>query len=972
MSTTAFPRASSPSGFSQLLSKPAKWFTRNQAGPRSLSLIPSEPRSSTSSFVRKPKISHPTDLRPILPSLQSEPYIQSPTSGASRSVYIVLIAEPHLPRQFSRSVFDLSLAHAQTGTDGLPTSPSSGKKSSADLGDLRSLSHKPWSRSAEELGKFSSSAPSTPLPSSFQDKIQQYRTGSPSNSPTSPLHHQHPFPTLPAASSSADLSSAPSSPVSLTPSLGTPPSGASVPMLHVRSHSFTPKLPSKLSASKVGPPSPGRKASNASERAYDPGSSAKDRVGIIPPVARGASPFGFGSNNKVHAPNPITYDSIPAPTGDTLLLPPPQIVEPSEHDPPDSCNDSEKRVSQITYHSGFVNRATDFTLPGTRGTTYGQPTVAKGWKPFKLILRGTKLQFYKPPSDRAAEIKELFPVGIVPADEEENETSQGEETVIDMKNLNPKPPAARRKRAFWGRRTHPDLALGADGTVERGNLEALVHETVFATTFSSLQGTMADDDMQQSSTPKAGLVAWQDFALSVLFALPLVLGADKFEFEFVRCCTYFVNGADAATKEDDRARVAWLAGEYLRFHSKPVDETAWGDFRRETIPDGIQNGGELLGGPSLPVSASMQALYTPSPNLQSPSTPNVNAISPNVGTFSPRPDHNGMMSLQGGLMIDSIRASGMTPSPSKSSGDAGHRASGSGNSQDISSTLLDRDGFTKDVLFRFKVHDIAHSLFLFNRHLLEELPENLTADDCLASTPTLIERQAHALQDPAESRSIVGLFLGSEARLHWLTKLVLLHVLMPDSFPSARVSTSPGDLFSRTARTYTRSEVVSTWVRIGELCRVTGDECSWRAIFNALCSRPVARLGKTWHRVDPFVRALVDGWVVKAGSDDAVENKLTFWGGDACERIRVSFDKAKLGEGDSCAVRFLRAAKDDFEGFRTSFSLCPRKSGAGKDGWTKAVQTLFDTWRVLSSEGGAVGFGRKFVRHVLSLPDRCE
>jgi GTPase-activating protein BEM2 len=691
---------------------------------------------------------------------------------------------------------------------------------------------------------------------------------------------------------------------------------------------------------------------------------------MAPLVIRGASPFGFGSNNKVHAPNPITYDTIPAPIGDIPLLPPPQIVEPSEHDPPDSCN--ENRVSQITFHSGFVNRATDFTLPGTRGTSYGQPSVAKGWKPSKLILRGTKLQFYKPPSDRAAEIKELFPVGIVPADEEENETSQGEETVIDLKNLNSKPPAARRKRAFWGRRTHPDLALGTDGTVERGNLEALVHETVFATTFASLQGTMADDDMQQSSTRKAGRVAWQDFALSVLFALPLVLGADKFEFEFVRCCTYFVNGAEAATKEDDRARVAWLAGEYLRFHGNPVDEAAWSDFQRETIPDVIQKSGERFGGPSLPASASLQALYTPSPHLQSSSSPNVNAISPNVGTFSPRPDHNGMISLQGGLMIDSIRASGMTPSPSKSSGDAGHRASGSGNSQDISLTLLDRDGFTKDVLFRFKVQDIAHSLFLFNRHLLEELPENLTADDCLASTPTLIERQVHALQDSAEPRSIIGHFLGSEARLHWLTKLVLLHVLMPDSFPGARASTSPGDLFSRTARTYTRSEVVSTWVRIGELCRVTGDECSWRAIFNALCSRPVARLGKTWHRVDPFVRALVDAWVVKAASDDAVENKLTFWGGDACERIRVSFEKAKLGEGDSCVLRFLRAAKDDFEGFRTSFSLCPRKSGAGMDGWTKAVQTLFDTWRVLSSEGGAVGFGRKFVRHVLSPPDRCE
>jgi hypothetical protein len=277
-STTVFPRAVSPSGFSQLLSKPAKWFTRNQTTSRPPPTAPSEPRSSTSSFVRKPKISHPTDLRPILPSMQSEPYIQSPTHSASRLVFDQ--SRNHCDTHYTlylRSVFDLSLARAQAGLDG-PTSssPSPGKKGSTDLGDLRGLSHKPWSRSAEELGKFSASAPSTPLSTSFQDKIQQYRIGSPSHSPTAPHPpQQHPFPTFTATSSSADLSSAPSSPVSLSPSLGTPPSGASVPMLHVRSHSFTPKLPSKLSASKICPPITARKASNASERGYDPSAFCK-------------------------------------------------------------------------------------------------------------------------------------------------------------------------------------------------------------------------------------------------------------------------------------------------------------------------------------------------------------------------------------------------------------------------------------------------------------------------------------------------------------------------------------------------------------------------------------------------------------------------------------------------------------------------------------------------------------------------
>ncbi|KAI9507994.1 hypothetical protein F5148DRAFT_1200141 [Russula earlei] len=915
-STTTFPRASSPSGFSQLLSKSAKWFSRNQAGPRASSTAPSEPRSSVSSFIRKPKISHPTDPRPILPSMQSEPYIQSPAQGASRSV------------------FDLSLARAQTRADSLDTASPALEKSG--------LSHKPWSRSAEELGKFSVSAPSSPLASNFQGRIQQYRAGSPIHSHSIPAPQpqlQQPFPTFTATSSSTDLSSAPSSPVSLTPSPGTPPPGAGVSMLH---------LPSKLSASKIGPPSPARKASNASERLYDSGGPAKEKVGPTPLPNWGASPLAIGGNRS-YSSSPTPYDNIPAPTGDTPLLPPPTIIEPPQTEAPDPIG--EKRVSQITFHSGFVNRATDFTLPNTRGTMYGQPATAKGWKPFKLVLRGTKLQFYKPPSDRAAEVKELFPLGIVPVDEEEDDTGPMGETTPDKTRLGANLPITRRKRVFWGRRTHPDLELDADAVVSKGTLEALVHETVFATTFSVLQAIPSNDNVQLPATQNTGLSAWQDFALSILFALPLAVGAEKFEFEFTRCCTYLVSGADADTKEDNAARVAWLAAEYLRFHGKPVNKAAWTDFQRDTIPNALQNRDDLPGSLALPPSASVQALYARSP-MQSSTSTDANTASPNFDTFSPRPDHHGMMSLHHAL-VDSAPSPSVTTSPSKSPMDASHRSSGSGNSQDISLALLERDGFTRDVLFRFKVHDIAHSLFVFNRFLLEDLPQNLTADDCLASTPASI---------PAEPRSVIGRFLGSEARLHWLTKLVLLHVLMPDIPTSATTSTLRGDLLSLTLRTYTRSEVVSVWVRIGELCRVTGDECSWRAIFNALCSRPVARLDRMWRRVDSSAYSIVETWVARAGTD-AVEKRLTFWGGDACERMRTSIDRAKIGEDDSFAVQFLRAAKDDFEGFRTSFSLCPRRLTVGADGWTKAVQLLLDTWRVhSSSEESAGDLGRKFVR----------
>ena len=58
---------------------------------------------------------------------------------------------------------------------------------------------------------------------------------------------------------------------------------------------------------------------------------------------------------------------------------------------------------------------------------------------------------------------------------------------------------------------------------------------------------------------------------------------------------------------------------------------------------------------------------------------------------------------------------------------------------------------------------------------------------------------------------------------------------MPNATPSTRAPS--------------RSDVITAWAHIGELCRRTGDDCSWRAIMAGLCSRPIARLDKVWKRV---------------------------------------------------------------------------------------------------------------------------
>ncbi|KZP28382.1 hypothetical protein FIBSPDRAFT_680920, partial [Athelia psychrophila] len=71
------PRSVSPSGgLANFFSKPGKWFNRkpSSGGGSGASL---EPLRSSISSVRKPKISRPTDPRPILGSYQADSRVSS-------------------------------------------------------------------------------------------------------------------------------------------------------------------------------------------------------------------------------------------------------------------------------------------------------------------------------------------------------------------------------------------------------------------------------------------------------------------------------------------------------------------------------------------------------------------------------------------------------------------------------------------------------------------------------------------------------------------------------------------------------------------------------------------------------------------------------------------------------------------------------------------------------------------------------
>ena len=78
--------------------------------------------------------------------------------------------------------------------------------------------------------------------------------------------------------------------------------------------------------------------------------------------------------------------------------------------------------------------------------------------------------------------------------------------------------------------------------------------------------------------------------------------------------------------------------------------------------------------------------------------------------------------------------------------------------------------------------------------------------------------------------------------------------------PGCRSEDRRGGGAGQTSRTHSRSELISVWARVGELCRLAGDETSWRAIFAALCSRPIACLDKAWKRVNPQALAVIESW----------------------------------------------------------------------------------------------------------------
>jgi len=547
-------------------------------------------------------------------------------------------------------------------------------------------------------------------------------------------------------------------------------------------------------------------------------------------------------------------------------------------------------------------------------------------------------------------VKELFPTELVAAFEEGGLDADGVDETPEPSSLRGNRDE-RRRRAYWGRRTHPELVQGESGEKEilRGTLPALVHEAVFGTTFVS-----PDDDDPLSSTQD---IKWRYFASAILLGLPPIVGQGNFETEFLRCSDYLVSGAPVDRKKEQEEKLMMLADEYLRFHECPADVEAWERWREETIPrfpswrERQMLSASQIGG--IPSSSSTQALFALTPTLGG------EFMSPNFGTFSPRPGQSDLVTS----MLEALDSPKIVSSPTTNNGIQQNQ------SRAMVWAALDREGFTKEVLTRMDPHLIATSLNVFNRSLWERTPENVSPSSFVSLDG-----------EDAELGEEFQPFFGTEAHPHWLTKTVLLQIFGQDTpiippGPNRGASTlGVGDDRSST-KGHSRADIITAWIRIGELSRQLGDECSWMAICAALFSRPVARLDKAWKRLEPMVLTIAESWVYpgpEGGPATAGEPKQTPWGGVAKEKLRECFDQVKESEaGKSWTVKPLFEAREVWEGLKASFSLCPRKTDWGRlengrgmeEG--ESVNRMVSLWQTLCQNNGNNGSGiaSKFMRY---------
>lgn len=728
-----------------------------------------------------------------------------------------------------RSVLDLALSRTQTHGDEV--------SGNGELGDLRTVGRKGWSRSVDDLGKFSGTQTSSvdtsnivlntsfpkedSIPSPTKARIEAYRR----NSPATPqaLHPHYPFPTIQTTSPN---------PPSPAPGFSHSTPDAVPSLAHSRSFSHAPFQSSKLASPSALVPDqplfqaqlvqPRNRTASSFDRERDKDKATRSGFGF-PFSAGGANSRQFNTSST----SPVNLTN-------------------SQLAPSLSSNGESKRMSQIVHYAGFLNRHPN-SQPLYRSGQALSAALSKGWKPYKAILKGSKLYFYKPPNDRTLAIKELFPPGMEALPDEPTEwpnTVPEEPEPTTRLLVKDREDVRKRIRLYRGRATHPELSLAEDGSVAKGSSDAFIHEAVFGTSFTRGDPSQTDD-------------RWRQFASAVVLCLPRLTERVKFESEFIRYASYLIGGADDEERGALHARTLWLMERYLIHQGGPADVQAWDVFRTDVMSSLIPS-----------------ATTTPPKN-------DLQLGSPDLGTFSPRLSQSHTLSS-----FTSFSTITTPPRPSLS------RPSLSQLRTEQSLWLtLEKEGLTSDVFFKLDSTTVASSLVMFHRTSLAQSCQPFLGADIIGRAPNDIEDQ----NPPAPIDKPYSHFFGSDDNPHWLTRFIVVQVLNVDGVMTT-LSNSHSDAM-QVSKTHLRSDTITKWVRIGENCRLIGDRCSWKAIEAALCSRPIARLDKVWRRVDGSALRSFQVWLKGEVTTSLGDQMTTPWGGEVRERVADLVQKARVESG---------------------------------------------------------------------------
>lgn len=175
------------------------------------------------------------------------------------------------------------------------------------------------------------------------------------------------------------------------------------------------------------------------------------------------------------------------------------------------------------------------------------------------------------------------------------------------------------------------------------------------------------------------------------------------------------------------------------------------------------------------------------------------------------------------------------------------------------SAVLQEKGFTADVMGSLPTETIAKSLSLFHHGVAKELfRDKLRVPNTLRAV--LMERPIPQASETSASQKLpspnVFALCGNDANVHWVTRLVLSHLLgVPVDLRAEHIGNVQASESSRL-----RGKVMARWIQVGQYCREAGDECTWMAIRTAIYSRPVLRLFRTWREVPVEAHQILRRW----------------------------------------------------------------------------------------------------------------